>query len=114
MKDAEREPDLRPEQVKLLNMEKAAAALIAAGVALPGVANAATDKLGTEVVDPAVIADWQSKFVDFAAATGEIHAAFEAAAVEAGATLIQQAGGGTDKGPPAQFMEKALSLLGIS
>lgn len=106
--------DLRQEQLPLLRFEKHLAGLAAGVVALPGVAAAANEKLGTQTVSPEAVEAWRQAVLDLAAKTQEIHSAVETEAMTQGMRLIGEATGGGGKPPHESIMGKVLLALGVS
>ncbi|NOX95099.1 MAG: hypothetical protein GXP04_08380 [Alphaproteobacteria bacterium] len=103
--------DLTRHQKKLLAFERAQKAMALIGGGLIATAAAAQAEIGEQVVDPAVLADWQEKMVALQASTVQIHSAFETKALEVGAHMVT---GGSGKSDPPAVAQAFLSALGLS
>ncbi len=101
--------DLRKEQLALLRFEKQiaglAAVLAAGAVAAKGVDGKLHASQGAQAY-----ADIQTALVNLADVTGQAHEALNAKALEAGATILQAAGGGLPKFEPSEAVRSILGL----
>ncbi len=101
--------DLRKEQLALLRFEKQIAGLAVVLASGAAVAKGLDGKLHASYGAEAY-ADIQSALVNLADVTGKAHEALNAKAMEAGATLLQAAGGGLPKFEPSEAVRSILGL----
>lgn len=100
--------DARKEQVVLLRFEKELARLAAFVAAGSATAASAATKIDAQASAGAYDQIRQA-LVHLAEVTGQVHAAMNAQAIEAGVRILE-ASGGTPKDPPAEVVR---SILGI-
>lgn len=100
--------DIRKEHLALLRFEKQLIGLATALAAAGAAARAADAKLGGAEAG-AAFTDAQNALIALASATGEVHAALQARAVEIGARMLN-ASGGIPKREPGGAVA---SILGI-
>jgi len=101
--------DLRKEHLALLRIEKQIAGLAVAVAAAGGAAKAADGKLHAMEGGQA-LTEIQMALVQLADVTSQAHQALNVKAIEAGARILQAAGGGLPKKDP---MAVVASILGI-
>lgn len=101
--------DLRKEQVALLRFEKQIAGLAATLAAGAVVAKGVDGKLSASEGSEA-FAEIQTAVVNLADVTAKAHDALNAKAMEAGAKLLEAAGGGLPKFEPAGAVRSILGL----
>ena len=101
--------DLRKEQLALLRFEKQIAGLAVTLAAGAAVAEGVDGKLRASDGSQA-LAEIQTAVVHLAEVTGRAHDALNAKAMEAGAKLLEAAGGGLPKFEPAGAVRSILGL----
>lgn len=101
--------DLRKEQLALLRFEKQIAGLAATLAVGAATAKAADGKLHATDGEQA-FNEIQAALVQLADVTSQAHAALNEKAIEAGARILQAAGGGLPKPDP---LSKVTSILGL-